>query len=858
MRKKLLRLLVVLSLKHPVTILVIVGIVSIIALIATLHLTIETDVTALLPANSPVAKTLTEALNTFRAFDFTLVVLEANEPHQSELLTRAAETLAPALDNPAYIYSVDYKLDPRLKTFYLDRIEDRLSCLLNKADLEAALERFAPDNLHKYSVRLARHLQCIGTPETKRRLLEDPLDLGNLFRQRLIHSRGPTRFTPRNGYFLSEDGKVLLMILCPLEPSSDLKFSTELVRFLEHVRAALIDKNPAFKDKVSVGYLGSHIEAVSNARIIRTDLFQTLLTSFIGVLLLFLLVFRHKEALIFVGLPLFVGILWTLGLTQVVIGRLTVVTFAFGAVLIGLGIDFAIHIYNRFLEERRRSDSISVHRALETALVETGEGVLIGAITTAAAFYGMFFTSFRGFKELGFVAGSGILACLIAIFLLLPVLVLFVTPKRRSRRWAEMTSFGLPRLYRIVMQHPRLALLLGLMVTVYFAYQARYVKFDENFRALKQPSRLYSELRRRLADRFSLPSNQIIGIVSATTLQGALEKNDRLYENLENQKKYPVLSCDTLRTFLPSIKTQRESRKLIRETIGAHFPQLKERLIRQGRAVGLSPRALEPFLTRLLSLKAAAESDSDYIRYEDMKVPFMIHLVQKYLVKKRQHYRVVTQIFPPAGQWRAMVPPDFLYSLKKGIGTVEFTGVAIVADAIQKIVKHDLAIVILLVAGAVFLLLVLYFGRMHKACFAIFPVACGGIWMLGTMRILGIELNFLNVVIIPMIVGVGVDNGIHLIQRFYERGENPHQADLRNAMEETGRALVITALTTIVGFGSLALADFRGIREMGLLSIFGIAYTLFAALFLLPALLKIWSKRHRLTDFIGREEGEIR
>ena len=188
MRKKILRLFVALILKYPATVLFIVGIATVIALIATLHLGIETDVTSLLPANSPVSRTLTEALNTFRAFDFTLVVLEAKEPHQSDLLIRTAQTLAPALDNPAYIYSVDYRLDPRLRSFYLEHIEERLACLLSKGDIEEALSRFEPPNLHRYLLRLARHLQSPIPQRANKHIIEDPLDLGRLFRKRLLYS----------------------------------------------------------------------------------------------------------------------------------------------------------------------------------------------------------------------------------------------------------------------------------------------------------------------------------------------------------------------------------------------------------------------------------------------------------------------------------------------------------------------------------------------------------------------------------------------------------------------------------------------------------------------------------------------
>jgi len=161
--------------------------------------------------------------------------------------------------------------------------------------------------------------------------------------------------------------------------------------------------------------------------------------------------------------------------------------------------------------------------------------------------------------------------------------------------------------------------------------------------------------------------------------------------------------------------------------------------------------------------------------------------------------------------------------------------------------------------------LLLYFGNLAKALFAIFPVLLGSLWMLGTVQILGIELNFLNVVVMPMIIGVGVDNSIHLVQRYYERSsdagaknDSPHLGDLRRAVARTGRALVMTSLTTIVGFGSLALADFKGVREMGLISILGMAYTLIVSLAILPALLIIWGERHTLWDIISRDNGEIR
>lgn len=857
MIKKILTMLFKAIIRHPMTVLVIVGIVTILSIISMLYLDFETDVTTLLPGNSPVTQTYQRTIETFKSFDYTFVILEANNYGRENLLIDAAETLAPALDNP-YIFSVDYRFDPRLEALYSGDKQSRLASLLLREDLKALISQYDTRELGQHLIRLSRKLDSAFLPVERSKILADPLNLDSVLRRKMIVSRGPSHFPLRRGYFLSRDGKMLVMVLRPQEPASDLRFSTNLLYFLERVRETLIDDDLKYKDQINVSFYGPHVESVINTRMIRNDLIQTLVTSFVGVLFLFFVVFRRREALLFVGLPLLVGILWTLGLTQVVLGRLTVVTFAFGAVLIGLGIDFAIHIYNRFLEERRKAGGRLVSRPLNKALSETGHGVFLGAITTAAAFYAMFFTSFRGFRELGFVAGSGILCCLASIFLLLPVLIRYLAPQKVRLKRPAMASFGLSRLYRTVTEYPRLFIIVGLIITVYFAFQARRVQFEERFSSLKQSTLPYAELYQRLASRFDIPSNQILAIVSDDTLQGVLEKNDRLYENLALQDKYPYISCETLRSFLPSVKTQKESRDNINEIIGSRYEEIAGRVSDMADETGLAEEAVQPLTALLRGLLEGASEDAPYITYATLEDPFVIRLVQSYLVKRGRQYKIITRIYPPAGKWESRVPTGFPETLSRGIDNVEFTGAAVIAEEIQALVKRDLAVVLLLVCLSVFLILLFAMGGLKKALFAIFPVFCGCIWMLGTIHIFGIQLNFLNVIVIPMILGVGVDNGIHLVQRYFESGDHPDASDLQKATVKTGRALLMTSLTTMVGFGSLSLANFQGVREMGLLSIFGIAYCLISSIVLLTAILSIWGRRGRISDIIGSEGGEIR
>jgi predicted RND superfamily exporter protein len=123
--------------------------------------------------------------------------------------------------------------------------------------------------------------------------------------------------------------------------------------------------------------------------------------------------------------------------------------------------------------------------------------------------------------------------------------------------------------------------------------------------------------------------------------------------------------------------------------------------------------------------------------------------------------------------------------------------------------------------------------------------------MLGMMHLLGIRFNYLNVIALPMIIGIGVDNSIHLLGRIYEGGRHA----LKLAVEKTGRAVVITSLTTIFGFGSLCIANFQGIREIGLLVIIGTVGLLFATLVFLPALVRLTDPRITYQGGSGDEIG---
>lgn len=837
MRRKILDMIFWLTSRHPQACLAAAVLLTILSVAVMPRLEMETNMANLLPEDNPESLVLQRTIRDFGPFDSTIGVLTVKDAGQSELLMRVADELVPLLNSDHYFRSIEYKLDDTTREFVKSEAEKRIVCLLTNEDREKIEQQITRPQIERELRRLRSELLASPPRAVRDRILEDPLRLGELILQRLTHSRGPLRINLQKGYFLSDDGKMLFFFAQVKDSASNTVFNRELDEWKRSVQRKIFEQNPEWRSQVRFYLLGPHTEALYQSKLVQKDFYATLITSLILVLTLFLVTFRRFEVVYLVGLPLVAGIVWTLGFSALTINRLTLVSFGFGAVLVGLGIDFAIHIYNRYLEEVRRHRDPDI--AIERALHGTGRGVFTGAITTALAFYGMIFTSFKGFRELGLLTGTGLLMCMLSIYLILPS-VLVIQGRRRKNRMANpwVSNYGLEHALATIITFPRTILIIALVVTAYLAWQAQDLHFDENLRNLKQRSPEYQALMDEIGSRYELPSNKIVIVTTAATLDKALEQNDRLYENYEKLTgEFPLLKYDSLRTFLPSVRTQELSKEWV---AGLDLARLRADMSEVAESLMLKPQIFEAFLERMERMQANARDAGNFITYDLFQEDMTFRrLVQLYVWRDVNKARVVSYMYPREGNWETHLPAEFVTGLARGTDEVEFTGMAVLASAVQRIVKRDLIYVTFMVFLAIILVLMFHFKSLQAVGLAVIPMALGMLWMLGLTAVFGVDLNFINVIVIPMILGIGVDNGVHLLERWLHERKNR----LIYAIRYTGRALIITSLTTICGFGSLVLADFKAIREIGLLCLLGVLSTLVASLFVLPAVLTLLEKR---------------
>ncbi len=845
--------------RHPNWCLLATFLLTVLSLWKMQELKIEMDMTSLLPTDSEVSRITNSALRDFGSFDFMLVVVESKDPENRAALKKAAEELQFALNDRNYIRNVTYKLTPESFELGTPGGDARAVSLLTTEDWDSLEKKLSRESIEESMQRLQGLLNALP-PSKQKAVLQDPFNFNQIFVERVKIKSGPLKVNLVDNYFMSRDGKMLLMLVLPVKPATDLQFAQDFKKFLDATKEGIYKRNPEFgsyddpdSQEISISYFGAHYETIADSQLVKQDFYRTSIASFVAVCLLFFFAFRRPEALLFVGIPLIIGVIWTLGLTSLFIGRLTQVTMAFSAILIGLGIDFSVHLYNRYLEEirlgRKNRD------ALRAAVVETGPGIIAGAATTAIAFFGMTITSFVGFNELGRVTGMGVLCCLLSVILVLPPLLAhFGSGPVGVFTQRPMSTFGLRRIHYTVTAYPRVTVLVGLIVAGYLGLHAINVQFEDDFRYLKQPSNDYIALRDRMLSHFEVPSNQVLVIVTGDSEQEALEENDRLFNNIyaaQSSGLYPLIAIDSLRYFVPSQATQRTQ---LERMANQNLDQLRLNINEAAVKYKISPRAFDPFMARLDQFRTSAREalqkekmPIDLLSLDRKQHRALADLMTHYIYKTRSgKWRIATQIYPPpTDEWLSSVPEVFIDNLQLGLkNEIEFTGSAVIQQEMRKLILKDLALTVLVVLLAVIIYLMIYFESAFKAVLATIPVVVALMCMLGVLELFNMKLHYLNIIALPMIIGIGVDSGIHLMQRFYEQDRR----NLLQTVTRTGRAVVITSMTTIFGFGSLALADFRGIRDLGILAIIGVGCTLIASVLILPAIL-------RLTDPKAMKQG---
>lgn len=854
------------SRRHYRRVFLVVGVLLLLSVLASMRLRFDTEILNLLPADDPVVQQFRETLEQFGSLDVLLIVVRIPADVATAPYFDFVDRLGPRLEALPEFEYVDYRIgsvDELVEEFFPNAF-----LFLDEPALEQVGDRLEEDAIRARAAELRSALRTPQSVALADLLKLDPLGISDVFLDQLSGTRGDLKVDWTSGYVLSKDKQMLLMIGKPTEPAQEVEFGRRLVAAVDGVVAQTV----AEWDEIAVGegsttlepptvdLGGTYVIALEDAGYLVKDIVTNAITSMFGVLLLFALAFRRVGLVLYAFVPLTCGLVLSFGFAAISVGTLNAATSGFAALLVGLGIDFVIVSYGRYVEERNRGARLST--ALRQMSGSSGRAVITGGVTTAATFLAFTTTEFTGLRQLGFLIGVGIFFCMISVLLVLPAMLAWREDRkagglraalskvpglggRFGRRSSEdrpvlhLQSFGTAHVIRWSYNHPWPVLMLGLVITAGSLLLATQLEFVDSIRSMRPEGNKGMVLQDEVAAQFGSGFDYMMLVVTGDSELEVLERTGEVAlaaQELVNDGTLNAVA--SLGDIVPPPSTQQSALEWLDENRELLDSERVRRLFDEAaREQGLNPA---PFARGLQLLDQAASKDEAVTLSTLDARDETRHLLERYLRSGGGVWRSVVYLYPPPLVWKREAPPAVVELADRLGPDVVLSGVNTVSARLRDQVKADA--IVAAVVGTIVVALMLFadYRKVGDTLLSLAPLGVGIIWMLGGMEVAGVDMNFFNVFVTTMIIGIGVDYGVHMVHRFRE---TEGSQELLEGLSETGKAIVLAALSTSVGFGSMSLSRYPGLRSMGLVAIMGALATAVVAVTLLPAFLGLRASR---------------
>jgi len=855
------------------------------------RLGLETGQLDLISPKHPLIR-LNEELRPFRGRDAFTVVVEAPSPRQAVAFI---QDLASRLRNqPQYFKEVFYRIDPStfrpwallyLSAEDLRRLADRLRehrSLLRGLMEEPTLERF----LKLVNQEMARRMiggfftDFLKEEEVHQDEKSDPMDLrflmrvledlGDSMRGRGVYRSpwplllGEDHWDPElEGYVWIQGKRYLLATVTPRhEKETFNKARLSLERLRSSIQEVLRD-HPGLE----VGVTGQEALKTDEMTVALGDMQVATWMALGAICLLMILFLRTVRRPLIEMISLAVGMTWTFGWTALTVGHLNILSMVFAPLLSGLGVDYGIHWFSRFEEEEQRVQG-GIREVIERVTERSGPGILLAGLTAALSFLPLVLTGFKGLVELGMITGMGVLFTLLADFTVLPALSLLMAGRRQSR--TTPTTRGKTDLFRLTPKTSRCILAAAVIFCALSIWGSRWVHFDLN------PLHLQAKDAESVIWETKLLRGSKRSVIYASLLSP--NRTDVLEKTRKLEELPTVAEVQSAFSLLP--KGQEPKLAILKGLRGLfppptqglegppHDPQpdvpaLKETLSRilfkmreeeAGRWGAGGPLREQMAEVRLLIkelLPRLEESPGDLSGLREYERRFREDLVRMLeILREGIDSRPMTvDDLPPLikdryiqdGKYLIRVyPKEFIWDrepLNRFVRDIRTVDPMAAGDPVT---LHDFTFAFrqacikasLYALTAIGLLLLVTFRSILSTLLALLPLLLGTLWTVGLMGLVGIHFNLANSIFIPLIVGAGVEYGVIILSRWREGRMEPGRLPL-----STAKGVILAALTTTVGFGSLMISRHQGIFSLGFLAFSGSLCVLVAAVAVLPALL---------------------
>jgi hopanoid biosynthesis associated RND transporter like protein HpnN len=667
-------------------------------------------------------------------------------------------------------------------------------------------------------------------------------------------------------YFFSSNGRLLIMRLLP---AKDFGTMDVIAAPLAAVRKALKETRSEFPE-IEAGLTGRPALQADEMATTNRDMTRASLIAIAVIGVLFVIVLHGWLRPLLVIVSLAMAIAWTFGFTAVTLGVLNLLSIVFALVLVGIGVDFGVHVVLRYVEERK--DGQTVESAVRKALVQTGPGVAVGAVTSVCAFYAVLGSDFRGLAELGLIGGTGILFCLLVMLTVLPALLLLAgrkglfpgsSPRLASLPLLEKLS-DRPAVLLAVLAAVTLALAPGLFRTR-FSYnllelQARgleSVDYEHRMIEASDESTWFAIATADNLEQAASLREQLLALPSVGKIESLIDlipdrqaaKQALFAKTAAALRPVPARfpdapppDAETLAASLEKLQLALEGleEKLFAAGAGAELAELEEAFaaierIREhlaaepekaARLTGLQRATREEIAGALLQLRRRLNAEP--VSVADLPASLKDIYVGR-------DGRMQLKIIPRTNIWEYDNLKHFVRDLRRV--APDITGVPVSVLESARLMKRTFLSAAGLTLALVSLLLWINYRSLRQVMLTLLPLAVSLVWLLEVMGWLGLDFNLANFFAVPILIAIGVDGGVHFLARGRELGSS------RLFGTSTPMAVALSFTTTMIGFGGLLFAHHRGLASLGAVMVLGSLAGMLSCLLVMPAVMKLGGEK---------------
>ena len=781
---------------HRIFFISVIMAVVILAVYFSSKITFEEDISKMLPVDKNAGNINLITQNS--AFSDKLIInvflSDTNAAPAPEKLIAFTNELADTLQNEffsPFIKEIRYKISENLMSEVYSIIYKNLPVFLDKNDYKKIDSLITEQAV---SASFKKNYKTLISPASialKKFIINDPVGINAIALKKLQSLQFDDNYEIYNGYIFTRDKRNLLLFITTSNPVNETSKNTV---FLEELDKVLKNITTETGNTVGVEYFGAVAVSVGNAEIIKKDIILTVTIALIILMLLISLFFRRVSVFVFIFLPAIFGGSVALALLFLIKSQISLIALSIGAVLLGITVDYSLHIFTHFRQKRSVIGTIK----------DVSMPIVMSSITTASAFMCLMFVSSETLHELGLFAALSVITA--ALFSLIVLPHLLKTPKYKRKQgndFKNKTFLEKFTSYRFDKNYILISIIV--ILSIVFLFTSKYVGFESDMEKMSYVSDKLARAEENLDRINNYKLRSVYLACTGKDLNQALINNEKIQkkiENLVNQKlikKYTSVS-----TFLISDALQQERIKSWNQYWSKDKKQkLKQQLITSGNQYKFKEDAFEKFhnlldkqyqpLEKNISNKIKELFFNDYITETD-ELTFVVTLLK---VDKKNKQQV--------------------YDAFAGNGNLIILDKAYLFSKFIDILTKDFSLLVKLSLLIVLFILVFSFGRIELGLITFIPITLSWLWTLGIMGIFGIKFNIFNIIISTLIFGLGIDYSIFIMRGLLQE----YKTGIKN-LNSYKTSILLSAITTITGIGVLIFASHPALKSIALVSIIGI------------------------------------